>query len=477
MGIETCRFKPKLKENDWYNCPEAVTNGDNKCIFHSRKKIGREADIEQFYKALQKKIEGKNEPAIFIGFVFPLDVNLLRDLPNNIFGDKNNIELISNERNSKPSKSVVSKGLDFGEAVFLKGFSFGNFIFESYLNMTGCEFHGGCDFSESEFIGRVLFRESEVKGDGVVFFNNIKIFGSIDFRDTDLGRWSFMRTDICKVDFSGCRWGNGNRPELWRMRTKFLIYEELFQKWDYAPLLWPLIEFAVERKCKSMSDVKRVAYSDIHGNMCQLSLEGMTAGKEKEVNYEEVLNLYRALRMNYESKLHFQEAGDFHIGEMETRRLALFHDKSQTCSIRWVKYFAMWLYKVLSGYGERYLRAAGSLFAVVIIFSILFMFSGLSKVEDNKVIVKSAINYSLNSKSFSRVEAEAFISDYCHSLTYSFSVATIFIKDRQYIYEDEGWSYKLYLVESCLGAILLPLLVLAVRRNFKRSEREKFYGS
>lgn len=187
-----------------------------------------------------------------------------------------------------------------------------------------------------------------------------------------------------------------------------------------------------------------------------------------KVNYEEVLYLYRALRMNYEGRLQFHEAGDFHIGEMETRRLALLQDKSQNIVIRLFKYFFMWLYKMLSGYGERYLRAAGSFFVIVAVFAILFMATGLQK-ESDKSINKNNDNFVEDAISFS--------PDFGSSFAYSLSVATIFMKDKKYTFKDDGFSYCLFVVESCLGAILLPLLVLAVRRNFKRTEKENFYGS
>ncbi len=146
------------------------------------------------------------------------------------------------------------------------------------------------------------------------------------------------------------------------------------------------------------------------------------------------------------------------------------------------EYFFMWFYKSLSDYGENYLKTSGRFIVMVAIFAILFMFGGLQKKSDNKNLVTEDYNistgnidYVLSIQPPSAEVIKNILCDFWRSFAYSFSVATIFLKDKQYTYMS-NCSYYLFVIESCFGAIILPLLVLAVRRNFKRSTKEKIYG-
>jgi hypothetical protein len=63
-------------------------------------------------------------------------------------------------------------------------------------------------------------------------------------------------------------------------------------------------------------------------------------------SYEEVVNIYRRLRRNFEDRLAYGEAGDFHIGEMIMYRKDLFTKK------KYLKWLFSWLYNLFSRYGE-----------------------------------------------------------------------------------------------------------------------------
>jgi hypothetical protein len=64
-----------------------------------------------------------------------------------------------------------------------------------------------------------------------------------------------------------------------------------------------------------------------------------------------VADIYKGLRLSYESSHHYAEAGRFHIREMEMRRLEAKGWR------RWGSVLA--IYGLTSKYGERYWRAAG----------------------------------------------------------------------------------------------------------------------
>ena len=73
-------------------------------------------------------------------------------------------------------------------------------------------------------------------------------------------------------------------------------------------------------------------------------------GKGKNTNYEDVSKIYNQLRKNYESKLLFNEASNFFIGEMEAIKKSLWNGtrREKMASIPYS------LYKALALYGESY---------------------------------------------------------------------------------------------------------------------------
>ena len=84
--------------------------------------------------------------------------------------------------------------------------------------------------------------------------------------------------------------------------------------------------------------------------------------------------LYRYLKLDYEQEGDLKQAGDFHYGEMEMHRQASF----------WRRWFPLsWynLYLVLSGYGERPLRALGCLVGLVAGMACLLQWLGLQTSE------------------------------------------------------------------------------------------------
>jgi len=134
----------------------------------------------------------------------------------------------------------------------------------------------------------------------------------------------------------------------------------------------------------------------------------------------------------------------------------------------------------LSDYGESYVKTLTIFIFVVVSFAILFMFVGIQRKSYNRTSKHFSVSRVNNDEvkyvpAFQLPSIKNLCVDFSRSLAYSFSVATIFLKDRQYTYKTEC-GYYLFILESFLGAVILPLLLLAVRRNFKRSIKEKFYG-
>jgi hypothetical protein len=80
-------------------------------------------------------------------------------------------------------------------------------------------------------------------------------------------------------------------------------------------------------------------------------IDEVLLGKSKNTNYEEVSKIYNQLRKNYESKLLFNEASNFFIGEMEAIRKSLWNAGTIRENMASIPYS---LYKALALYGESY---------------------------------------------------------------------------------------------------------------------------
>ena len=135
-------------------------------------------------------------------------------------------------------------------------------------------------------------------------------------------------------------------------------------------------EVGLERCLFAGCDVSKVDFTDVRWDRLPtlFLLGGRRAVRDEHYantvgGYRLVEKLYRQLRKNYESKGAYAEAGDFHYGEMEMRRLA------QPVVLRHVSLTA--LYKYLSGYGEQHgLALFWLLFFVFVLFPALYLLVG-----------------------------------------------------------------------------------------------------
>ncbi|MCL4500739.1 MAG: hypothetical protein M1438_02650 [Deltaproteobacteria bacterium] len=110
-----------------------------------------------------------------------------------------------------------------------------------------------------------------------------------------------------------------------------------------------------------------------------------------------VEELYRYLKLNYEQEGDLKQAGDFHYGEMEMHRRAS----------RWRRWFPLsWynLYRVLSGYSERPLRALGCLVGLVTGLAGLLQWLGLQTSDGRMAGFTDAAIYLLELASLMRPE-------------------------------------------------------------------------
>jgi uncharacterized protein YjbI with pentapeptide repeats len=177
--------------------------------------------------------------------------------------------------------------------------------------------------------------------------------------------------------------------------------------------------------------------------------------REKECpSPDELKNLkdqYTQLKVNLEKQGHYRESGDFHYGEQEIHR-EILRKEGWRCNL--FKRFLTWSYSGLSGYGERPLNA------VCWFFGLFFLFSTVLSLGHSHFAFPPGKIYEIANRGGSRL-----LQSMMHLITPGIW------KD---IWKEElAISNMLYLgllviFQILLLGVQLPLLVLAVRRWFKR---------
>ncbi|MGH3761290.1 pentapeptide repeat-containing protein [Actinophytocola sp.] len=132
---------------------------------------------------------------------------------------------------------------------------------------------------------------------------------------------------------------------------------------------------------------------------------------------------YRALRKSFEDSKNEAGAGDFYYGEMEMRR----HSGDTPRAERWI----LWVYWLLSGYGQRAARAVAALLVVIATVGVLLAVWGQPPAEAAQI-----------------------------------AVGAVVLRDtRAELTEAGQWAV---MAARVLGPVLLALAVLAVRARVKR---------
>ena len=209
----------------------------------------------------------------------------------------------------------------FGEVSFLKANFFGetyffsaNFFERTYFLYT--KFSGEVYFGNANFSGEAYFRYASFSNTHATLFEKTKFQGfqenqqkilpallrnidfpeSVKFRQTDLSRVSFLDSNLEKAHFENCSWGY-LKPSAQQVNQGEILK---FQKSASRNILW-------NEWVKEEDDDECVKEKD--DDECV---------KEKDFAKIEILN--RQLKKNFEEKKDYETAGDFHLGEMAMRR-------------------------------------------------------------------------------------------------------------------------------------------------------------
>uniref|UniRef100_A0A7C6A8K1 Pentapeptide repeat-containing protein n=1 Tax=candidate division WOR-3 bacterium TaxID=2052148 RepID=A0A7C6A8K1_UNCW3 len=167
----------------------------------------------------------------------------------------------------------------------------------------------------------------------------------------------------------------------------------------------------------------------------------------KRKQAEEIERCYRQIRLAYEARGEYPDAGDFYLLEMDARKIKL-NDVFLLC--------LHYLYAWVSNYGESISRAFGWLIGVFLVSTILFAFAGFSHQKETfRLLPQFDISNILGTLKI--------------LLASSVAIINAITLGRMEIYAPENiWGSVIFYSARIFGLIILTLLLLAIRRRFRR---------
>jgi uncharacterized protein YjbI with pentapeptide repeats len=319
-----------------------------------------------------------------------------------------------------------NKLADFTCAEFKQGANFSRVKFKEGADFTGALFDEKANFLGSIFLGRTSFVSGQDEGQASQIFPGVEIdfsgviidpLNALTIRDADLQKCKFKGTDLRKAEITNATW-----PKI-PVRSFGITISS--RNGVYDEVLLPKGEFRLLSFLRSFSLFS--AY--------QRPPE--TANQASSSSWPYVEQLYRQLKQNYEGRRAYQQASDFHYGEREMQR----QNPDTEPSLRRL----LWLYGLISAYGERWLRPLMWAAVLLIICVPAYLWSGLWSNES-----KSLLDW----------------RNWGGAVRYSFQTMTL-LKPADLVAVGclSKWMHAL---QSLLGPVLLGLFALALRQRLKR---------
>jgi hypothetical protein len=319
--------------------------------------------------------------------------------------------------------ATFTKNADFHEAIFTQNAHFEETKFDGTANWRGCRFLDQAEFRHTQFMSKDSKRPSAV-------FSLAKFAkpGEIVFEDVDLSRAFFLNCDVSAVWFtSSVKWARRKGH-----RGRVVFEEEILLKPELNHL------------------------QAIFG----------------KIDHGVVEQIYHQLQKNYDTRLDYRKANDFHYGEMEMRRL---EPPTEGPFLRLRRMIPRWLnlltlYRLASDYGNSYDKPGAWLIGILLAATLTFPVTGLEWKQpkpgnsaSNTIVTYHSVWYKQDTWTNNLwTEGKLVIKSGITAI----DTAT-FQRNPEYtpIYPR---GRILGIIETLLTSSLFALFLLAIRRQFRR---------
>ena len=335
------------------------------------------------------------------------------------------------------SAASFSENTIFDSATFEQHADFLYVVFTLAARFEYTRFYGTAKWQNSRFLDRAHFRNTMFdpkilgKPSAVFELASFSKPGEIVFDNVDLSRAIFHNCDVSQVWFtSSVKWGKRQDNH------GLAVFEETFE--DTLPL-------------------DDVAWGILYG------------GGQR---YRAVAQIYQQLKKNYDSRLDYWTANEFHFGEMEMKRLAGPINGPLLWLRRWWHRnfsFVAW-YKYASDYGNSYGKPLLWLLGTLLAAALLFPITGLELKQPisgnaaNSARVTYSSEWDKNNSWTNKFWAEAKLIG--KSGITAIDTAT-FQRTPEYA-PAYPCGRVVAIFETLLTSSLFALFLLAIRRQFRR---------
>lgn len=468
---ETCKYEKDIITNIYApdkherrRCPRPVYGNTDYCIYHAPIETKRDLDFPSEIRYLYEKTVEKYK-----------DPELQRD--GTVFFDCQGFKFPEGSFNKLPQ--VIDIPILIGDAEIEGDVDWKNVEFREPVVFNGVVFKGQTDFEKAHFHEYVVFQQcrfSDLDGPSCWFLNTVfdrgvifrmcKFEGETDFMETRfLGRTSFTNIEARKsLNLYLCIFAE--EALFHRICAEFEDYGYLN---GFVPVIDPcaIVDFQKVycKKPKALFfdsiNLSRWAFAQTRaiGDAYFLNVTWKPSPKARkqtrdeelledgEITYEDCAEVYRLIRFNYEARLAYEQASDFHLGQMETMLKSLGNNIPK-------KWF-LWLYKYVSNFGESVGRPLLWFGGLWLFFAGVWFFKGFR--YDG-----GSVNFDLTWPWLMSPDLEI-AKDIGQSLLYSFKTFLTLPDLKGGIV-----SQTIGAVQRLAGASVITLFILALRRAFRR---------
>jgi uncharacterized protein YjbI with pentapeptide repeats len=329
------------------------------------------------------------------------------------------------------SECDIKGDADFYGTTFEKNAEIVEATFHEDAIFAGTTFKGDAKFHGAEFYKKGIF-------DSTTFEKKIFLVGVASrFEKDDDGRRLYERgrgkivDPEAEVYLRNCDFLPGSKLVVDRTVLKKFSFAntrglEDFRIADFKGGVW-----------KKPEEKRKVVYDEVLARR----------GGEDDPTYEDAADVYRRLRLNYETRLAYEAASDFHIGQME-----MLLENPATSKLK--KSF-LWWYKWVSNFGESVGRPLIWFAGLWLLFAVVWFFSGFPYNG-------GSVNFDLTWPWLISANLEM-AKDIEHSLLYSFKTFLTLPDLKGGVV-----SQTIGAVQRLAGVSVITLFILALRRAFRR---------
>ena len=329
--------KEKIRLNVCPICGRTLHKKSEYCIFHAKPEEKTEKEFKTEFKKYISEIKEKDKEHYFKGFIFIGKMNFEEDININTFNNANFMGAIF-KGDANFSNTNFTQFTSFEGAIF-KGFAnFSNTTFEGNANFLGATFGGDNEFWDSIFEGKANFGDNIFGGNFCFFAKTIK--GDLNFSNAILP--------------------HGKTFEL-RINNKILIsLEKSYFENVYLKLVLgkeTLIDFS-----DALFGNTKFTKGQIENHILQ----------EERKDFLQAKEIYLLLKNNFRNIGRYEDESWAFKKEKDMERQSYRHSKS----------LHKWLWSCflngIFGYGEQPGKVIVSAIIIILIFTFLFMSSGIS---------------------------------------------------------------------------------------------------